>query len=197
MPGEHRTRSELILWCASVALLAACRDEKAPEHAPPAQVKVRTTEVVCQFTFEAYTESGTPDACRGALDKFLADHPTDGILSVIPIEAPPAEKVAQHHNAAGGTQRLLVVHHEGAGPGIRADTLEVNGIVCTDGSLGLPMGPAYCQQVVNEFYNYSMSPTALWVPLTKDANADRGEVRGTHKILRLTPRAVSPPAASR
>lgn len=182
------------VWCA-VALVAACRDNHSTAQSPKpvAAVEMQVTEVICREDVGGFAHLGGLVACESALDRFLAEHPRDGIVSVIPIEAtaPPSPDV--RHTAHPGTQRLVVVHHAGDGPGLRADNISIIPYVCSPSIGSRLVGPAYCQDAVRKSVaDFEFNHPTIWVPLTGEAYME-GVEAGTQRALVLGPREITRP----
>jgi hypothetical protein len=181
-------------WIALIALVA-CEDARSTKPQRPGDVQA--TEVVCQQSFPGGRSTGGPSGCREALERFLVEHADHRILDVVPIEAaPPSPPDDPTHLVHEGTQRLVVIHHDGGGPGELARDLAVSGMLCHDGSRPVRIRPQDCRGTLHASLEwYDVYPTVIWVPLTGGAGA-RNEP-GTHEILTLKPRKVSRPDAGR
>ncbi len=176
-----------------VAILAACRNEA---RKPAEAGEVVATEVVCKQSFPGGTTTGGKYSCEVALEQFLVEHADERILGVIPVEA---ATLPEPENATDlvkpGTQRLIVIHHDGTGHGTLAKELDVRGLVCDDGSKPIRLRPQDCRDVLHATLEYyDLDRPVVWVPLTGAATPS-GDEPGTQVILVLEPRKVIPPAS--
>lgn len=174
-----------------VALVAGCRDSQTASvpPKPAASVEMQVTEVICRMEYQNVSILGGATACASALEQFLAEHPRDAILSVVPIEAVTPTPPDARHRVHPGTYRLVVMHHQGMSPGVRADQLKFSVVVCNaqPGPRAPVLRPDDCVGVLRrsaEYYDAS-SPPVFWIPISGKSDPELGWEEGTQEFIVL------------